>query len=352
MYCPNCGARIPDGARFCSNCGFNLSGTDGTPSYERTVRMPYAGQQASQTVQQPARQAAPQTPRASSQTQVSQTDEWAAPRAAVPSPPQQAPYIPGQSDTGVYQQGYTQQSYPQQGYAQQESQRKKRGSLLVVVIVVALVAALGGGGYAWWRSNQAAEQARIEAEQQAEAERRAAEEQAEQERLEAERKAEEERKAAEEQAERERQEAERQAEEERQAAERQAAAVDAARNRGLQVVSGTIRIFNGEELAEYQGQDLETLFGPDWAAHERDEVYVILILDAPQTLSCQYADGSGTSSDTAAMLHIDDGNADAWRELADQEVTIAFDANKAWWPSDVRLPLGEPAVSEVELINA
>ena len=51
------------------------------------------------------------------------------------------------------------------------------------------------------------------------------------------------------------------------------------------------------------------------------------------------------------MLHIDDGNVSMWRNLADHEVTIAFDGSDAWWPSDVRLPLGEPAVSEVEFIG-
>lgn len=51
------------------------------------------------------------------------------------------------------------------------------------------------------------------------------------------------------------------------------------------------------------------------------------------------------------MPHIDDGNVSMWRNPADLEVTIAFDRSVAWWPSDARLPLGEPAVSEVEFIG-
>lgn len=45
MYCPNCGASVPDGARFCSDCGHPLGATDGsqsdtgrtTPDYQTKV---------------------------------------------------------------------------------------------------------------------------------------------------------------------------------------------------------------------------------------------------------------------------------------------------------------------------
>ena len=35
MYCPDCGAEIPDRARFCGNCGRSLSGKNSNPEGSR-----------------------------------------------------------------------------------------------------------------------------------------------------------------------------------------------------------------------------------------------------------------------------------------------------------------------------
>lgn len=37
MYCRNCGAELPDGARFCTDCGYGLTADTGASSSARTA---------------------------------------------------------------------------------------------------------------------------------------------------------------------------------------------------------------------------------------------------------------------------------------------------------------------------
>ena len=52
MFCPNCGAQLPDGAQFCANCGAQLGSAPSAPPTQQSVQQP--------AYQQPIQQAPPQ----------------------------------------------------------------------------------------------------------------------------------------------------------------------------------------------------------------------------------------------------------------------------------------------------
>ena len=86
MYCNNCGAQLPDGTAFCTNCGGKTDGTQGNAQPQQQY-----GQQAQQQYAQPQQQYG-----------------------------QQAQQQYGQQQYG--QQPYGQQQYGQQPYGQQPQQ--------------------------------------------------------------------------------------------------------------------------------------------------------------------------------------------------------------------------------------
>lgn len=97
MFCPNCGAELPDGSAFCASCGKPISS-------EQTARTP----------QPPASSEQPQPAAAQPQDQQGQQAQGA---AAQPQGQQ------AQANTQQAQPGYQQPGYQQPGY-QQPSQQK------------------------------------------------------------------------------------------------------------------------------------------------------------------------------------------------------------------------------------
>lgn len=124
--------------------------------------------------------------------------------------------------------------------------------------------------------------------------------------------------------------------------------VDEARAQGYQVFEGTVRVVSAEELIELQEADIPA------AAVSNGGTYAVLVFDEPTDVSGMGADGSGERTESAEMLGIGEyteyssfvveyGDLSLWENLNEQRVTLAAQAQDIMFPSDVRLPIGEPA---------
>ena len=183
MYCNQCGAQIPDGAKFCNNCGAPApeatapgqhEAQPGTPRVNMTEKFiaEKKAQQSAQGGQIPPQGAQPpqngayyppqgrQVPPQGQQrafpqgyppqsAQPPQNGAYYAPQGGRQYPPQGA-QVPLQGQQGVSPQGYSPQGYPPQGA---QPQKRKSGmsagaligiiaGVLVLIVVICIVAAI------------------------------------------------------------------------------------------------------------------------------------------------------------------------------------------------------------------
>ena len=131
---------------------------------------------------------------------------------------------------------------------------------------------------------------------------------------------------------------------------------ESAAAQGYQVFEGTVRVVSPEELVELQGVDI------DPAQASGGGTYAVLVFDQETDVTGMLADGSGEHTRSAKVLGIaehtdydgyaiDYGNLDSWRDLDGQHVTLAALAENIMFPTDVRLPLGEPSASSVTVLS-
>ena len=108
-----------------------------------------------------------------------------------------------------------------------------------------------------------------------------------------------------------------------------------------------MRVCDGEELIKLQGIDI------DPAAAGGGGTYAVIVFDQATPVTGQFADGSGEQTKTANMLGIAEytdyssfvmeyGDLDVCKGFDGQHVTLAAKAADIMFPSDVRLPIGEP----------
>ena len=132
-------------------------------------------------------------------------------------------------------------------------------------------------------------------------------------------------------------------------------AAQAAMDNGYQVFEGTVRVVDAEQLIALQGVDI------DPAAASGGGEYAVLVFDQPIMVSGMSADGTGMTRRSASMMGVAEyteyssfvveyGNLETWRDLDGQHATIAVLADDIMFPSDVRLPIGEPSASAVTLL--
>ncbi len=129
---------------------------------------------------------------------------------------------------------------------------------------------------------------------------------------------------------------------------------------GYQVFKGTMRVLSAEELIDLQGQDQQ-------AAAGQEGTYAVVVFDSPTDVSGMQADGSGQTTRSAKLIGVATankytnfgdvdackaldgqqvGDVDACKALDGQQVIMAAKADVVGFPSDVRLPIGEPTASE------
>lgn len=128
-------------------------------------------------------------------------------------------------------------------------------------------------------------------------------------------------------------------------------AVRKAQADGLTVLSGTVHVMTGADLAEMQGTTLEQLFG-DYAARGAEEIYVIVEFGEPVSITARHSGDEGSYvTDITTLIHITNQDPAAWTPYEGREITIAISPDETWWPSDARLPLGAPSTHYVKVID-
>ena len=117
---------------------------------------------------------------------------------------------------------------------------------------------------------------------------------------------------------------------------------------GFQVFEGTIHVCSAEDLIELQAIDI------DPAAAGGGGTYAVLVFDQPIEVTGLIADGSGERTETSDMLGIAEftdyesfvveyGDLEACEALDGQHVTLAAQTESIMFPTDVRLPIGQPS---------
>lgn len=125
---------------------------------------------------------------------------------------------------------------------------------------------------------------------------------------------------------------------------------------GYQVFEGTVRVLSAQELYDLQETDIEP------AAVVSGGDYAVLVFDAESEVTGMYADGSGERKGTATMLCIAEytdyesfvveyGDLESWKEYDGQHVKLAAKVEDIVFPSDVRLPIGEPSAAAVIMVQ-
>lgn len=125
------------------------------------------------------------------------------------------------------------------------------------------------------------------------------------------------------------------------AAAKKQEAIDSAKERGLDVYEGTVRVFNSSEaMANFQGKA-----NPDPGSTGS---YTVLVFSSSKNVTATSGDGMGMRTSSATMISVGSD----FSKYSGQTIAIGIDPSKTWWPSDVRLPLGQPYTKSAQLISA
>ncbi len=102
------------------------------------------------------------------------------------------------------------------------------------------------------------------------------------------------------------------------------------------VLTGTINDYDYNGVIEVQGE-------PDPnPSTNRTERYVLFVLDKPQVMILEQGDGSGEKvSGVVRMIYI--GPYSNLGQYYGKHVTVSVDLDEMTWPSDTRMPLGQPS---------
>ncbi|MDU2557962.1 MAG: hypothetical protein E7C95_03190 [Anaerococcus prevotii] len=106
------------------------------------------------------------------------------------------------------------------------------------------------------------------------------------------------------------------------------------------VVSGVVRVFNHDEMIEYQDINPELL--PDMG-----EIYVVLFADEAVDITLLTGAGDGYHTDTSDMISLPT-DMDIYQ---DQHITISFGPDDGHWQSDFSLPINAARMRNVNVIE-
>ena len=109
---------------------------------------------------------------------------------------------------------------------------------------------------------------------------------------------------------------------------------------GKMVVSGLVKVFNHDEMVEYQDFDPEIL--PDMG-----ESYVVLILEEPEEITMHSGGGPDYLTRTTNLIKLPDD----MNNYEGQNITISFGSDDGFWQSDVSLPMDAPRMREVKVLK-
>lgn len=106
------------------------------------------------------------------------------------------------------------------------------------------------------------------------------------------------------------------------------------------VVSGVVRVFNHDQMIEYQDINPELL--PDMG-----EIYVVLFADEAVDITLLTGAGDGYHTNTSDMISLPT-DMDIYQ---DQHITISFGPDDGHWQSDFSLPINAARMREVNVIE-
>ncbi len=106
------------------------------------------------------------------------------------------------------------------------------------------------------------------------------------------------------------------------------------------VLTGTINTYSYQEAVELQGI-------ADWNATDPNSTYRIIVLDMAQMLRGHHVDAY---SEGEARMILYTGN-EIPLEYDGQHIIFSLDPETIWWPSDTRIPVGQPGTSDVHILD-
>ncbi len=110
------------------------------------------------------------------------------------------------------------------------------------------------------------------------------------------------------------------------------------------VLTGTINDYDYNGVIEVQGEP-----DPNGPYTDRTERYVVFVLDKPQVMNIESGDTSGDKrSDEVRMIYL--GPYSNLGQYYGQHVTVSVDPDEMMWPSDTRMPVGQPSGS-IRVLN-
>ena len=119
---------------------------------------------------------------------------------------------------------------------------------------------------------------------------------------------------------------------------------------GRQVVSGTVRVLSYNQVLEAQNiQD------PNPGYSDTNQTFMILILDNKTSVTLHHSGDIGNTPhpSDATMMAIEDGSKakQIMEKYVNKKVYISFTVNDGVFPSDTGLPLGEPRLFRLKVIE-
>jgi RNA polymerase sigma factor, sigma-70 family len=109
------------------------------------------------------------------------------------------------------------------------------------------------------------------------------------------------------------------------------------------VLTGTINDYDYNGVIKVQGE-------PDPnGSTDRTERYIVFVLDKPQVMNLEQGDDSGEKrSDEVRMIYL--GPYSNLGQYYGKHITVSVDPDEMMWPSDTRMPLGQPSGS-IRVLN-
>ncbi|MDK7084825.1 hypothetical protein QP360_03090 [Gardnerella leopoldii] len=119
---------------------------------------------------------------------------------------------------------------------------------------------------------------------------------------------------------------------------------------GRQVVSGTVRVLSYNQVLEAQNiQD------PNPGSSDPNQTFMILILDNKTSVTLPHSGDMGNPPhpSDATMMAFDDGSQakQIMEKYVNKKVYVSFIVNDGFFPSDTGLPLGEPRLFSLKVIE-
>lgn len=124
---------------------------------------------------------------------------------------------------------------------------------------------------------------------------------------------------------------------------------------GRDVYTGTLRIMTGEEVLNLQQRDLQLGEG------QLDSRFAMLVFDAPQAVTAvgpgnpsapEYLTQQEASLLCLAVESDSSGELAEWEAYDGSAITVSIDPLNTFFPSDVRIPVGQPRARDAKVVSA